>query len=66
MAEAKVSKKQQACVHRYVKAHYDRIELNLPKGYKERITAVAEANGESVNAYIKRLIDADLGNQAEE
>lgn len=39
------------------------IPLNLPKGYKERITEVAKANGESVNAYIKRLIDADLGNQ---
>ena len=55
-----VSKKQQACVNRYINAKYDRVNLTLPKGYKERITEVAKANGESVNAYIKRLIDADL------
>lgn len=61
-----VSKKQQACVNRYITAKYDRVNLTLPKGYKERIAVVAKANGESVNAYIKRLIDADLGNQAEE
>lgn len=61
-----VSKKQQACVHRYVRNHYDRMELNLPKGYKERILEVAKARGESVNGYIKRLIDADLGNQGAE
>lgn len=66
MAETKVSKKQQACVHRYVKAHYDRIELNLPKGYKERIADYAKAHGESVNGLVKRLIDAEIGNQAEE
>ena len=60
MAEAKVSKKQQACVNRYVKAHYDRVTLNVPKGYREKIAKQAENNGESVNGYIKRLIDEDF------
>ena len=44
---------------------YDRIGLMLPKGYKERVTEYAKSNGESVNGYIKRLIDEDLGLEAE-
>ena len=55
-----VSKKQQACVNRYMASHYDRINLTVPKGYKERISAVAGKTGESVNGYIKRLIDEDF------
>lgn len=55
-----VSKKQQACVNRYMASHYDRINLTVPKGYKDRISDVAKANGESVNGYIKRLIDEDF------
>lgn len=61
-----VSKKQQACVNRYITAKYDRVNLTLPKGYKEQLAEVAKANGESVNGYIKRLIDADLGNKGAE
>ena len=55
-----VSKKQQACVNRYINAKYDRVNLTLPKGYKDRISEIARQNGESVNGYIKRLIDADM------
>ena len=55
-----------ASKNKYNTKAYDRINFVVPKGYKERIAVVAKANGESVNAYIKRLIDADLGNQAEE
>ena len=51
-----VSKKQQACVNRYMKANYDRVNLTLPKGEKESIKAHAEAKGESVNAFIYRAI----------
>ncbi len=40
---------------------YDRIGLMLPKGYKDRVSEYAKANGESVNGYIKRLIDEDIG-----
>ena len=39
----------------------DRINLTVPKGKKEIIKAAAEKNGESVNAFINRAIDAQLG-----
>lgn len=59
-SKPKVSKKQQACVTRYVKANYDRIGITLPKGKKEAVKAKADSNGETVNGYICRLIDDDL------
>lgn len=51
-----VSKAQQKAVHKYVKANYDRLELTLPKGQKEEVRSFAAAQGESVNAFIARLI----------
>ena len=39
---------------------YDRINLTVPKGKKEVIQEAAKQNGESVNALINRLIDAEL------
>lgn len=51
-----VSKKQQACVNRYTKKNYDRINTIVPKGKKEEIKAHANAKGESVNAFIVRAI----------
>lgn len=45
-----------------MKERYDRIQLVVPKGKKEKIQACVKANGkkESVNAFINRLIDAEL------
>ncbi len=51
-----VSKAQQAAVHRYIKANYDRMELTVPKGRKDEIKAHATALGESVNGFINRAI----------
>ena len=51
-----ISKAQQKAVHKYVKANYDRLELTLPKGQKEAVKNFAAARGESVNAFITRLI----------
>ena len=51
-----ISKKQQACVNRYIAKSYDRVNLTLPKGQKEKIRAHAESRGESVNAFIQRAI----------
>lgn len=51
-----VSKKQQACVNRYIDKSYDRINLTLPKGQKEIIKAHADAHSESVNGFIQRAI----------
>ena len=52
-----VSKKQQASVNRYIAKFYDRINLTVPKGKKERIQSYAQSVGESVNGFINRAID---------
>lgn len=56
----KVSKKQQVHVNKYIANAYDRINLTVPKGKKNEIKAHAESQGESVNAYIWRLIQEDM------
>lgn len=50
------TKAQQKAVHKYVKTNYDRLGLTVPKGRKEEIKAFAAAQGETVNAFINRLI----------
>lgn len=35
---------------------YDRINLTVPKGFKESLKAHAESQGESVNSFINRAI----------
>lgn len=55
-----VRKSQQQCVNKYIGTHYDRINLTVPKGNKEKIQVAAQSNGESVNAFINRLIDTEL------
>lgn len=52
----KISAAQQKAVNKYVKENYDRINVNMPKGRKETIKAHAEAQGESLNAFINRVI----------
>ena len=58
MSEGKkpISKKQQACVNRYMASHYDRINITVPKGNRAIVKAHAEARGESSNAFINRAI----------
>ena len=52
-----VSKKQQACVNRYMKANYDRINLTVPKGQKDAIKEHADIYDKgSVNGFIQRAI----------
>lgn len=51
-----VSKAQQRATANYVKKTYDRIEVKVMKGEKETIKAHAEAQGESLNAFINRAI----------
>lgn len=43
----------------YDREHYDRILLRLPRGYKAKIQDHI-GDDDSMNAYIKRLIDRDL------
>lgn len=46
----------------YNKKSYDRINLTVPKGYREVIRDVANANGESVNEFILRLVRDEIEN----
>ena len=66
MSESKVSKKQQACVNRYIEKAYDRINLTVKKGKKEIIKAHADAQGTSVNDFINRAIDEKMERDGEE
>ncbi len=51
------SKAQQRAVNKYMSENYDRVNLTVPKGKKDKIKAAAAAAGESVNAYINAAID---------
>ena len=51
-----VSKAQQKAQNKWIAKAYDRINLTVPKGQKERLQAHAEAHGESVNGFINRAI----------
>ena len=55
-----VSKKQQACVNRYISKTYDRINLTVKKGQKAAIEAHATERGESTNAFINRAISETM------
>ena len=50
------SKKQQACVTRYVAAHYDKITITVYKGEREKIKAIAAAAGLSTAELIRRAV----------
>lgn len=51
-----ISKAQQKATAKYVKNSYDRIDLKLQKGEKEKIKQHADRNGESLNSFINRAI----------
>ena len=55
------SKANMKAVDRYVKANYDRIEVKVPKGRKKAVEAFCRDRGESVNALVNRLLQAELG-----
>lgn len=49
--------------NRWIEKTYDRINLTVPKGKKELIKAHADSTGESVNAFINRVIDEAMTKQ---
>ena len=55
-----ISKAQQRATANYVKKTYDRIEVKVSKGKKDVIRAHAEAQGESLNAFINRAINETM------
>ena len=46
--------------NKYNEKAYDRINLTVKKGNKEKIQAAATAAGESVNGYINALLAEDI------
>lgn len=58
-----MGKTSSAVKNKWMNKAYDRINLTVPKGKKDEIKAYAESKGESVNAYINRLIDEDMQNK---
>jgi len=51
------SKAQQKAVAKFMKANYDEMKVRLPKGRKEAIQAVADAQGESLNGFVSKAVD---------
>lgn len=56
-----MGKTSSAVKDRYNAKTYDDIRLRVPKGQKEKIQAFAEANGESLNGFLNRLIAEAMG-----
>ena len=55
-----VSKAQQKAVGKYEKENYDKVLLRLQKGSRDKIKALAQQKGMSLNAYIVDLIEKDM------
>ena len=49
----------------FISAHYDRINLTVPKGTKEKLQAHATSKNESVNAFINRAITETIARDVE-
>ena len=49
--------------NKYNAKAYDRINLLVKKGQREKIKAHAESKGMSLNGYINELIKKDMGNE---
>ena len=60
MAERKNSEARIKSNNKWTNAHYDRINLAVPKGRKAEIQAIAETEGQSVNGFIIAAIDEKL------
>lgn len=54
------SKSQQKAVNKYMKENYDRVNLTMPKGKKEKVSSYAQEHGKSLNGYINEAIDEKM------
>lgn len=59
------SKAQQKAVYKYIKNNYDRVNLTLYKGYKDKIKVHAERQGETLNGFINRAISEAMEREGE-
>ena len=55
------TKSQQKAVYKYIKGNYDRLNILIPKGYKQIVEAHAKARGESINGFVNSLLRKELG-----
>lgn len=55
-----MAKAQTNANRRYNQKAYDRIEITVPKGDKERISQAAESAGMSVNAFVKEALSEHI------
>lgn len=60
MAERKNSEARIRTNNKWTNAHYDRINIAVPKGRKDEIKALADTQGQSVNAYIIAAVDEKM------
>ena len=51
---------QMRATAKYNKKNYDRIEIKVKKGEKEKIKQYTENKGKSLNMYIIELIEKDM------
>ena len=51
--------------NRYIEKAYDRINLTVPKGHKDKIKAHAQQRGESVNGFLGRAIEETMERDGE-
>ncbi len=58
-----MGKTSSAVKNRYNAKAYDAIPLRVPKGRKAEIKAFADAQGESVNGFLNRLIAEAMNNE---
>lgn len=56
MSEHKNSEARIRANNKYSSAHYDRINMALPKGSRKLIEECAQRHGESLNRYVCRVI----------
>lgn len=50
---------------KYNKEHYDRLEMKVPKGKKEKIVAYAKKLDGSINKFLNRLVDEAMDKDGE-
>lgn len=58
---AQYTDSQKKATIKYLKDKTDSIQIRVPKGKKEKAKKFAESNGESLNAFINRLINEAMG-----
>ena len=60
MSEEKKKFDKIAYDNAYIAENYDRVNLTVPKGKKEKIREHAEKRGERINSFINRAIDETM------